>query len=276
MRIQTRLGLLLTLALVLPMQAVAACSRVINVPMAATGLSVIADRNSISGGIYPDLLQSLQEKNQCSFAMQLVPRARLELMFKDGRADLLIPATRAPVRDAFGIFVPLIYNRATLISVKASRPLITSAAELLDQPALKVVLVRGFNYGAAYEALIEKLTLQGRVTYEPDPLAVARTLKLDSNWLTIMAPSILVGAIRNDARFSDLLKKLQYEPIKELPWGDSGAYVSKKSLAAADQKLLQSLLENAARSGSVWKGFQAYYGNDVMNEGVRPRSADGG
>ena len=260
----------------LPLQALAACSRVINVPMAATGLSVIADKDSIQGGVYPDLLRSEQDKGQCVFAMQLVPRARLEQMFRDGSADLLIPATRAPVRDAFGVFVPLIYNRATLISVRSPRPLIASAADLLDQTSLKVVLVRGFNYGAAYDVLVQRLAEQGRVSYEPDPLAVARTLNLGSEWLTIMAPSILVGAIRNDERFAELSKKLQYEPIRELPWGDSGAYISRKSLAEADRRQLKALLENAVQTGSVWKGFQNYYGVDVLKEGVRPRSMEGG
>ena len=265
----------MTIAAGMPLAGVAACSRVIKVPMAPTGLSVIASGERISGGVYPDLLQGLQEKGQCTFAMQAVPRARQELLFREGHADLLIPATRAPARDAFGIFVPLIYSRATLISVRAARAPITSAEELLEQPALKIVLVRGFTYGAAYDELVQALAQQGRVSYETDPLAVARTLKLDSHWLTIMAPSILVGAIRNDGRFIDLLTTLQYEPIKELPWGDSGAYISNKSLDEADQKLLKSLLENTARSGLVWKKFQNYYGADVLNEGLHPRPADG-
>lgn len=258
-------------ALLLPLAAAALCSRTINVPMAATGLSVVAERDAISGGVYPDILAGLQAKGQCSFAMSAMPRARLEMMFKSGGADLLIPATRAPQRDANGVFVPLIYNRATLISLRTARAPISSAQDLLDTRGLTLVLVRGFTYGDAYEKLAAQLGAQGRVKYESDPLAVARTLSTHRDWATIMAPSILVGAIKTDGRFAELLKDFRFEPLQELPWGDSGAYISNSSLSESDRNALKTLLEGAVQSGLVWKKFREYYGPEVQDLGIRPR-----
>jgi len=253
----------------LPLAAQAACSRVINVPISATGQSVIMDGDSIKG-IYPDLLRSLADKDGCTVALSAVPRARLEMLFETGRADLLIPASRTPRRDAHGVFIPLIHNRAMLISLRSGRPAIKSMQELLDKPGLKVALVRGFDYGAAYQELIGQLNQQARLILEVDALSVARLLKSGAADATIMAPSILAGALQDDERVQDLLDKLQFDALQELPWGDSGVYLSNKALSARDKTALRTALERAARSGVVWKGFQQYYDPAVLSGSIRP------
>ncbi|MFZ6654535.1 substrate-binding periplasmic protein [Undibacterium sp. TJN19] len=253
---------------VFAVQAFAACSRAINVPVASTGRSVLINGDQIDG-IYPDVLRNLGDS--CKFLLTAVPRARLELMFETGRADLLIPASRTPKRDEHGIFIPMVYNRATLISLDSNRPVITSAQELLDKKDLKVALVRGFDYGPAYQDLVKELTRQGRLFFDAEPLSVARLLKAGIADVTIMAPSILAGAIMEDGRVQDMLDKLRYEPIPELPWGDSGAYISKNSLNNEDRAALKEMMEQIAKSGMVWKGFQRYYPANVLKESIRPR-----
>jgi polar amino acid transport system substrate-binding protein len=261
--------LALALGLLLPSAGEAACSRVINVPVAATGQSVIVDGDAIKG-IYPDLLRSLAEKDGCTVALSAVPRARLEMLFETGRADVLIPASKTPKRDALGTFIPLIHNRAMLISVQSGRAPIKSAQELLDQSGIKVALVRGFDYGQAYQGLVASLETQGRVIMEVDGLSVARLLKAGTVDATIMAPSILAGAMVDDERVRDLIDKLRFESLRELPWGNSGAYISNSALGAADKAALQAALERAARSGVVWKGFQLYYPAAVLQGSIRP------
>jgi len=263
--------LAVTLGLALPLAAQAACSRVINVPISATGHSVIIDGDAISG-IYPDLLRGLADKEGCTVALSAVPRARLEVLFETGRADLLIPASKTPRRDASGTFVALIHNRATLISLQSKRAAMTSARELLDQPALKVALVRGFDYGPAYQELVTALGQQGRLILEVDALSVARLLKSGVADVTIMAPSILAGALPGDERVRDLLDKLRFEAIDELPWGDSGVYLSNTALSPPDKAALQEALERAAKSGTVWKAFQRYYAPSVLKASIRPLS----
>lgn len=257
------------LSLLLPLAGNAACSRVINVPVAATGQSVIVDGDTIKG-IYPDLLRDLADKEGCTVALSAVPRARLEMLFESGRADVLIPASRTPRRDAHGTFVPLVHNRAMLISMQSGRAPIKSAQELLDQPGIKLALVRGFDYGPAYQGLMAAMEAQGRVIMEVDSLSVARLLKAGTVDATIMAPSILAGAMVDDERVRDLLDKLRFESLRELPWGDSGAYISNSALGAADKAALQAALERAARSGVVWKGFQLYYPAAVLQGSIRP------
>ena len=253
-----------------PLTAAAACSRPMVVPLSSTGKSVVIKGAGISG-IYPDLLRGMQDKEGCTFVMSGVPRARLELMFETGKADLLIPASKTPKRDEVGHFVPLIQNRATLISVETGRAPVRSLAELLARPDLRVIAVRGFDYGKTYQEALVELGRLGRLTWEVDPLSVARLLKTGSADATIMAPVILAGAMQDDVRVADLLDKLRFEPLDELPWGESGVYLSKTSLAKEDVQALLAAMTRLSQSGAVWRGFQRYLPAAVLKESVRGR-----
>jgi polar amino acid transport system substrate-binding protein len=261
-----------TLAACLPLSALADCTRVINVPVSATGLSVTVKGSSING-IYPEMLHDMGKKQDCEFHFSAVPRARLEMLFETGKADLLIPASKTPRRDEFGIFVPLIHNRATLISLTSDRPALKSIQEFIDNKQLRLVLVRGFDYGPAYQELIGRLKQQDRLFFETDPLSVARVLKSSTHYLSIMAPSIFYGAIIGDPRVEGMQGKLRYEPLPELPWGESGAYISKSALNDSDKTELRQLLEYAEKSGAIWKGFQRVYPAEVLKESIRPLSS---
>ncbi len=259
----------LALGLQLSAGAMAACSRTINVPVSSTGQSVLVEGEAISG-IYPDLLRSMSEKEGCSFALAAVPRARLENLFETGRADMLIPASRTPKRDLSGTFVALIHNRAMLISLESARPAVSTSQQLLDQAGQKVALVRGFDYGPSYQQLLTALSQQGRLILEVDALSVARLLKSSTASFTIMAPTILAGAMQDDERVSELIDKLRIEALAELPWGDSGVYLSNTSLNPQDRAALQDALERTAKSGAVWKSFQRYYAPAILKGSIRP------
>lgn len=261
--------LISTLCALATSAAQAGCSRPMNVPVSATGLSVIIADNKITG-IYPELLRALT-KEGCEFILVPVPRARQELLFETGKADLLVPAVKTPRRDEHGIFVPLTRSRATVISQDTRRPPFKSMYDLIERKDVRVVLVRGFDYGVAYQEMIEVLQRQNRLVLESDPLAVARVLKANPGEVTIMAPVILVGAMQNDARVSDMVDKLRFDPIAELPWGDNGLYISKNSLSQEDSATLLALLNRPTVASTLWKSFQTYYPASVLKESIRPR-----
>jgi polar amino acid transport system substrate-binding protein len=198
------------------------------VPLAMTGLSVIVSGEIISG-VYPEILSDLSAKEKCSFELSIVPRARLEMMFENGHADILIPATRTARRDKLGFFVPLISNRAMLISVQEQR-FLSKISKTTGAESTKIAVVRGFDYGEKYQAFLKELQKRNRLRLEADPVSVARLLKSGAADYTLMAPSIFAGSVQIDERVTDLEDKLQYQPLQELTWGESGVYFSKKSL----------------------------------------------
>ena len=261
--------LAITLAALAPWLAQAMCSKVMNTPVAPTGLGVTIVGDTISG-IYPEILRSNQSKDTCMFALSAVPRARLELLFETGKADILIPATKTVRRDELGTFVPLSYSRATLISLNTERPTVQTVQELLDARDIKLALVRGYDYGPTYQNLVAELTRQERLVWQTSPLDVARLLKTGSVQATVMAPTILAGTIAEDERVRDLADKLRFEALEELPWVGNGAYIS-KAVSEADRQALLEFFDRVAKSGAVWKGFQQYYAPHVLKFGLKPR-----
>lgn len=258
------------LLLALPaLDAGAACSRPINVPVSPLGVSVIVNGDKVTG-VFPDMLEQLGARTGCKFVWSVVPRARGEAMFEDGRADLLVAATHSDKRDQSGLFIPLVASRASLVSVEKGQPALRSIAQLLGQPNVRVALVRGYDYGPAYRELSQALLEQKRLFLEPDALSVARLLDAGMADVTILPSTAVVGAIVTDARLAGLQKRLRFEPLDELPWSKGGIYVSGKSLAEPDRKLLEKMLEGAARSGALYKGYFRYFSPAVVDGSTRP------
>jgi polar amino acid transport system substrate-binding protein len=270
-RLLPLLPLLPLVAVLLAMPAAqAGCSREIVAPFSPNSGRVHAEGGEVRG-IYPDLLRVLGPKAGCQFQISLVPRARQVAMFENGSADVLMPASRTAARDKLGIFVPMLYNRAMLISVASNRAPISSAQDLLARRDIKVAVVRGFDYGEQYSALVKELGKQGRVFSEVDANAVARLLQAGSADLTIMGPTVMAAAIEREPRVAGLLDKLRIEPIPELAWKYSGAYISRRSLNAEDRNAVHELLDKMAKSGAIIDGYQRAFRPELLNDSVRPR-----
>lgn len=250
--------------------ATASCEQAFLVPVAPTGLSVTINGEAISG-IYPDLLRSVSARSECRFTFLVVPRARQEALFEAGKSHLLMAAVRTPRRDQLGYFVPVIGTRATLMSVDSERAPVRSIRELLMRKELRVVLVRGFDYGTAYLDLVSQLAAQGRLLLEKDGAAVARVLDAGFADVTLMAPTVFASAIADDKRFAWMMPKLRIEPLEELPWGESGIYISKQTVGAEDRAALQNLLTGAIKAGAVYESLKRHYPPAILAGGVRPR-----
>jgi len=255
----------------LPLGATAQCSRVVQVPVAPIGLAVTVVEGKV-GGIYPDLLRSLAADEGCSVEFPVVPRARQEMLFETGQADLLLPARRSARRDKHGLFVPLIQSRAVLVTMQPSRPVLRSLPELLRRRELRVVVVRGYDYDKRYQSLLKELAGQGRLQQVVDPISMVRTLEGGIADVAIVTPTILTGALGADAKLRPLIARLRSEPVEELGWGESGIYISSKSsLSPADRSLLRQSLEHLAKSGAAWREFQHYHPESNLSETLRPR-----
>lgn len=258
------------LATVLASTAQAGCSRPIQAPVAPSGLAVMVD-DSEARGFYPDLMRSFGQKAGCDFQFSVVPRARQVAMFESGKADLLLPASRTSARDKLGEFVPMVSHRTMLISLQGKQERITSLKDLLARRELRVAVVRGFDYGPEYSALVRELGKQDRLFLEVDVRAVARLLHAGSADVTIMGPTLMAAAIEGEPRVKGLQEKLRFDAVPEMPWHPSGVYLSRSTLTPEDLREVREVLEKIARSGAIMEAYQRRFRPELLNDSVRPR-----
>ncbi|MES2298411.1 MAG: transporter substrate-binding domain-containing protein [Pseudomonadota bacterium] len=256
-----------TLLLSAPWAASAACSRPIMVPVTALGVVITVNGSSV-GGIFPDLINSAGAKAGCEFKWLSVPRARLEAMFELGQADMILASTHTPKRDQFGFFTPMVSTRATLISMAGERAPIHSIAELLKRRELRVALVRGYDYGENYQGMIRALTEQNRIIFDATAAKVARLLMGGVADVTIMSPLAMSAATQDEPRLTSILDKLRLEPLDELPWGETGIYVS-KSVPASDRAVLEQLIIHIAQSPMFWDQIKRHYPANIVAASMR-------
>lgn len=254
-----------------PWLAHADCSRALRVPVAPIGLAVTVQGHDV-GGIYPDLLRAETAKAGCTVEFQVVPRSRQEMLFETGQADLLLPARRSARRDALGDFVPMIRSRAALVSLRSRQLPAHSVADLLDRRELRVAVVRGYDYGERYQALLQQLAAQGRLVESADPLSLARALDAGIADVAVITPTAVTGALRAHRKLGPWADRLHVQAADELAWGESGAYVTRRpSLSDADRRQVLELLERIGRSGAAWRAFQHYHPDSQLSDSVRPR-----
>lgn len=247
------------------------CSRPIRVPVSSLGWSVVIKGDQYSG-ILPDFLQQLSARSQCRFIFSSVPKNRQEILFETAQSDLLLPAMRTEKRDKNGRFVALVQIRPVLISVDRSQAPIQTEKELLARRDLTLVVVRAYDYGAEYQAIIKKMAQAGRLLQEADVLSVARTMKKDAHYVTIMSATIFYGVLEREPIVASLQGHVRYERLEELSWGDSGIYISTRSLSIEDQLYLSEEIEKLGATDLLWKLYLNYYAVDVLKIGVRPRA----
>lgn len=249
--------------------AQAGCSRPIHVPAAAAGYSVTV-KDAQVGGMFPEMLNLIGARAGCTFTYSVVPRVRIETMFANGQADMLLAATEVERRGQHGVFIPMFETRPSLVMLSASaRGPVRSLAALLARRDLRVVLVRGYDYGATYRSAIATLEAQGRVYFQPDPQTVARMLASSMADVTIMPAGVFLAGTVEDSRTEDLAKRVRVEQLPELPWVRSGVYLSRTTLSAADRNVIEQAITGAVKSGLWWQAMKRYYPGDVLAGSTR-------
>jgi polar amino acid transport system substrate-binding protein len=222
-------------------------------------------------GAYPELLQRSGDAAGCQFHLEVMPRARTEMLFQKAYGDLLLPASRTPQRDAIAEFVPLLQSRPTLVYLP--RPGLTPprSIEALLASGLRVALVRGYDYGPAYKRLERGLQERRRLVLEADPQGVARALAAGLADATVLNRHHLQLRGEAEPRLQELHARLRVEPLEELGWSESGVYLSTRSLTPEDRTQLRRLFEQAAATGLVWQVLSSHYGLEQLEGTMRPR-----
>ena len=230
----------LLLAATLAPAARAGCSRPIIAPASALGKMVVIDKDGGVSGIYPELLREQGRKAGCVFEFPVVPRARAEIMLRTGQADVLLAATAGPERLQWGDYIPMIGTEWLLVSkVGAATP--ASVAALTAMSGIRFNAVRGFNYGADYQAMLDALERTGQLELVANAQTVAAKMLAGRADYSYMPSNTFAGALEALGLDAARRAEFQYTRLVGMPTSTSGVYLSKK-LAPADARQVAAVL----------------------------------
>jgi polar amino acid transport system substrate-binding protein len=234
----------------------AECSREIRVPVSAIGGDIVIGPQGQVSGLIPDLLAELSMNSPCRFTFVPVPRVRALAMFGNGEVDLLPGAVHTDERDKVGEFVPFTSARVAAVGLRKRMAALGPLDATLSGSYI-VNVVRGYDYGPAYRALVASLRAQHRVEEVVDPLTAARKLGMGRADLILIAPGALVEATEQ-AGISDTVQAV---PVMSIPAFVAGIYVSRLSLGAAERDLLVAQLSDRTLKQKYWR---------MANSSMRP------
>ncbi|KQV79379.1 hypothetical protein ASD15_18785 [Massilia sp. Root351] len=230
-------------------RAGASCSRPIVVPASSLGKMMTVNQASGDvGGVYPELLRERGRRAGCEFVFPVVPRARAEAMLRQGDADLLVGAVQVPERDQWGRYIPMIGTEWMLISTDPDPPRSTEA--LLARPGIRLNVVRSYNYGPAYLALLARLDKQGKLEYVKDPQTIARKMEIGRADYAYMPSNTFAGTLEELGLRDSLGQRVHYTRLAGIPASTSGVYISRKT-APDDAAQLAAMLEHLRRDGEL-------------------------
>lgn len=252
----------LTVSALWPALAGAACSRPIVVPATTLGRLMVVEAGAAVSGIFPDLLRERGDKAGCKFVFPAVPRARAEFMVRSGEADLLLPSVKVAQRDGWGRFVPMVSAEWALVSRAGAAPP-ASVEQLLERPGIKFNAIRGFNYGAAYLAMLARLDKQGKLEYVNDPLTVARKMQAGRADYTYMSALTFASALEQLDGAAEFRRKVRYTRLAGLPASVTGVYIA-RTTPAADAAQIEAILVGIRQDGELLNRLRAFFSPEEL------------
>lgn len=239
------------------------CSRPITVAAAPLGRSImITPEGEVTGAQY-DLLKRAGTDGNCVFDPVILPWARAVAMLKDGSIDLLPGAIWSAERDEIAEFVVLDRVWPMLMSLRERRLGIDGRAVLAAGKA-RLGVVRGFDYGPGYRALLSELEQQGRLDRAADAETLARELAGERIDAVLMAPMIFADPAEK-LGLGDRLELVRIDGVEPVR---AGIYLSHARLDAADRARVAESIRAAARQAGGYLGLLRRYYPEWALSGV--------
>lgn len=219
------------------------CSRPIRVAARPVGRFLWPGPDGQAVGPLRDLLTLIGPRVGCSFVYDPLSTARATDLFGNGEIDIL-PGAKTPERDAAGRFVLLSNYRLVLLSRIDRHLPVTSVAGLLTS-ALTIDVVRGYDYGLAYQALVDRMAASGRVIENVSLETLAERMATGRSDAALMTAPPFVDV----ALAAGLKDALQVTPVDGLPPIVGGLYLVVRALGPADSDLLEHAISDGVARG---------------------------
>ena len=227
------------------------CSKPIRLAMFEYG---VLYRNSKGDGVDPRLLDILAKRSGCRFEKVLMPRARIWVELQGGTLDMATAAIPTPERKALGYLLPYMVTRNQVLVRKGSAPT-PNDMDAFERSNLSMAAVRGFRHEPAYDAMLSRLVVQGRVKEVPDTADLLRYLDRGMVDAVLSQPIVFreylaAETLKNDIAIRDWAPKDQ---------ASVGAFIlSRKSFTAEQARRWDRLIVSMLEDGSILKIYREF------------------
>ena len=148
-----------------------------------------AGPGGVSTGLDADIAAELARRSGCELELRPTNPSRLWADLRSGATDLTAGATYLPERRNEAEFLWLLQGREVVLLHGMQAQATPSRAAFDAQPELRLGVTRGGRRGAAAQAWVDALRLQGRVSEGADMLALLRAFQAGRVAAVLLFPS---------------------------------------------------------------------------------------
>ena len=216
------------------------------------GLLHYRDAQGQSAGLDVDLIRALEARSGCRLPLQVESRARIADGLARGWLGLTPSTIYGPERAAVGELWPYARSPVVVLVPRAVAQRAPNRDDFTQQPALKLVVVRGHRHGTELDAWVGTLRGQGRVTEASDVPTAVRLLRAGrAHGLISVAVAVAPGM----------------DDLEPMPWDPGEAVVGHlwvaHRLPAGDRERLRLALDALLADGTVDRLFRQHLGQTL-------------
>lgn len=218
------------------------------------GVLYYRDAKGSYAGIDLDIVDELAKRSGCRFNTVLESRVRIWDQLARNSLDISVSGIPSPEREQHSEF--LLYMRTrnfALLRREVAAKLSTPEAFLAD-PNRSVVVVKSFKHGPGFDAWLDKLRAQQRVTEVPDFDAAVRVFKLGRADAMLALPTSWPLILRREG-LQDQVSVMDWAPNDRI---NAGLVVSRQRVPEADRQRMRQALNSMHSDGTLEAIFKRH------------------
>ena len=224
------------------------CSRTFTLALHDHGLLYSSDTGT---GIDKDVADEMIRRSGCKVIISVKPRARIWLLIESGALDFSVSGITNADRDQFASFAWYVVNKYYLLVRKDAG--VAKQSDFEKSAKLKLGVIRSFRYSATANALVDRLTAEGRVQNATGLAPLYQLLLANQIQAMIIEPFDYPAIARSSIRDVTEIVEFGDAPVPH------GLIMSKGALSAAEQGKWRALIEAMRADGTMLRIFEKYF-----------------
>lgn len=257
-----RLGLLLNIACLcfcqsLYARAATECGQ-FNLAFYELGALYYKNPQGNYSGIDKDVIEELSRRTGCQFQTSLESRVRIWAQLSSNALDMSVSGIATAEREKFAYFIPYFATRNYVLLQSYLATSSHTMAGFLNDPNLKVAIVKSFKHGANYDEWLAKLRQQNRLIEAADFDSVMRLFLAKRVDAMLALATSLEPLKRRESPPHFIV--LDWSPSDYLP---HGLVISRSRVPASVVELFKLHIRQMQEDGSLEQIFTQHVGPEL-------------